>query len=135
MEIEQIQARTPAGVVNNTGLYALTTRDRVTVVAALRLLHDTPGLTVRVGPIMAHGKEGIDALCDSILHPGLEFEEIAPLFGYDETNRYVASARNLARQEELRVDVPALVCEAEEGAYVMAWLWVSREDAGLGSAD
>ena len=136
MGTEQIQARTPPDVAfNKSGVYMFTGQDRLTVLAALRLLHQTPAPVVKDGAITSHGKEGIDALSKSILWSDLEFDEITQLFGHNETNPYVASALNLAREGELEVDVPSLICEAKGGAYVMAWLWVSRRDAGLDSAD
>lgn len=132
MRTEQRQGHTlPGAADTKSGLYALTGQDRLTILAALRLLQETAAHIVGLGTIKALGKEGIDVLCESILRPGMEFEEITPLFGHDERNRYFAFARNLAREGELEVDVPALICEGEEGAYVMAWLWVSRKDVGV----
>ena len=136
MRTEQTQGRTlPGAADTKSGLYALTGQDRFTIYAALRVLQEAPALIELVGATTALDKEGIDVLCKSITRPGMEFEQITPLFGHDERNRYVACARNLAREGELEVDIPALVCDGEEGAYVMAWLWVSRRDAGLDSAD
>lgn len=143
MEIEQRQGHTPpaAATDKKTGLYALTDQQRITMVVALRLMQNMPALPdatnkiEELGAIRALGKVGIDALCESINHSGLEFAQITPLFGQDESNPYVARAFNLAYEGELEVDVPAVVSDSEDGAYVMAWMWIPREDAGLDSSD
>lgn len=143
MENELRQEHTPPTTVAVTKprLYSLTEQERVTMVVALRLMQKMPALPNatnkldELGAIRELGKVGIDALCESINHSGIEFAQITPLFGQDESNPYVARALNLAREGELEVDVPAVISDSEEGAYVMAWMWVSREDAGLASSD
>ncbi len=136
MGTKQRQGRTPPGAtVNKIGLYALTDQQRVTLVVALRVLQRRPAFIAKIRTIKVLGKEGIDALSESIIRSGLEFAEITPIFGLDESNRYVACARNLAREGELEVDLPAVISDTDEGAYVMSWMWVSCEDAGLGLAD
>lgn len=52
-----------------------------------------------------------------------------------ESNPYVHGALKYMREGELEVDVLTVISDGEEGAYVMAWVWVSREDAGLYSED
>lgn len=148
MENELRQEHTPPTTVavKKHPLYSLTEQEHVTVLAALRLMQQTPTLPdaifkeiPQLGTIRALDKEGIDALCESINHAGLDFVDITPLFGEDEDNPYVAYAlKNLARENELEVDVPCVISENIEeglGAYVMAWVWVSRAEAGLAPAD
>lgn len=147
MENEMRQEHTPPTTiaVKKPGLYLLTEQEHVTVLAALRQMQQTPALPDSVfkeipelGTVSALGKEGIDALCESLNHAGLDFVDITPLFGEDEDNPYVAYALKLARENELEVDVPCVISENIEeglGAYVMAWVWVSRAEAGLAPAD
>jgi hypothetical protein len=45
---------------------------------------------------------------------------------------YRSAAGGQAAEGELEVDANAIVSKGDDdGAYVMAWLWVSDEDAGL----
>ena len=46
-------------------------------------------------------------------------------------NQFRGAAQARARDGELEVDDSALVSESDHGAYVMAWLWVYNEQAGI----
>lgn len=50
---------------------------------------------------------------------------------------YIAVARALpfARTGECEIDEDAAVSASDDGAYVMAWVWVTREDAGITDDD
>ncbi|MDK9702414.1 MAG: hypothetical protein OEL20_04690 [Sulfuritalea sp.] len=62
---------------------------------------------------------------------GLTFSECITVFGADDKDPFVAAARNKASEGELEVDAPAVVSHSDEGAYVMGWIWVSNEAAGI----
>jgi hypothetical protein len=53
----------------------------------------------------------------------------------DQDRCYIAAAQEEAREGELEIDDCAVVSQGSEGAYVMAWLWVSNDDAGIEPAD
>ena len=43
--------------------------------------------------------------------------------------RNAAEDQSYVREGEVEVDDKAVVSESDEGAYVMGWIWVPREDA------
>lgn len=45
--------------------------------------------------------------------------------------REAAGALEFVRDGECEIDDHAVVSGSDEGAYVMAWVWVSNEDAGV----
>lgn len=145
MGIEQRQghALPTADADKKTGLYAFTDQQQVTVLAALRLMQKLPSFPDAInsvdelGIVRSLDNEGIDALCESISHSGLTFSEITTLFGQDERNPYVPCALKRQHDYELEVDVPTVISDAANGlgAYVMGWVWIDREDAGLYSED
>jgi len=68
----------------------------------------------------------------TLIASGLTFSECVRAFGEDENDPHVAAALGKVREGELEVDVPAVVSRgADDGAYVMAWVWVSNEAAGV----
>ena len=98
----------------------------------------------------------IDALCErlntspprgalqSLIDHGLSFADVVPLFAeHQRTNEphltaYVDGADNLkiVRDGELEIDGDAIVSKGSDGgAYVMAWLYVEDEDAGITTAE
>lgn len=66
---------------------------------------------------------------------GLAFSHCTDVFGESaENNPFVKAARaELQDEGELEVDDPAVVSMADDadGAYVLAWVWVSKEMAGI----
>jgi hypothetical protein len=64
---------------------------------------------------------------------GLTFADCVSYFGVSaEDNLYIKAAHeNHYREGELEFDDSAVVSESDdEGAYVMAWVWVTDEEAG-----
>jgi hypothetical protein len=59
------------------------------------------------------------------------------LLGADDSNPYVAFAHNhrLLSEGTLEVDEKAVLNKADDGAYVMAWLWVGNDDIGVASKE
>lgn len=49
----------------------------------------------------------------------------------DQRYRDAAAQQSWVRDGECEIDDHAVVSGSDEGAYVMAWVWASREDAGL----
>lgn len=76
---------------------------------------------------------GIDELRMSINHTGVDFAVMPGIFGVSrETDPFAKAAfDNYHRDGEIEVDDPAVLSQSDEGAYVMAWVWVSNEDAGF----
>lgn len=124
-------------------LYALDASQHATVMLALRhyqgmlaaLGHaDTRTVTYANGEVTPVGYDGINELCDRLNHTGLDFSHAVQILGRDDSDPYVAAARNhsLLSEGTLEVDDIAVVSEGDDpGAYVSAWLWVSDEDAGI----
>jgi hypothetical protein len=124
-------------------LYALTPEEHATVLAALRFYQGalengepTGGVADiatndgTVEPLVAFE---VGHLCDDLNNHGLEFGDVVNLIGEDESNAFVAAAHEhrLLDEGTLEVDPKTIVSDSEEGAYVMAWLWVSNEAAGV----
>jgi hypothetical protein len=128
-----------------TELYNLDDADHATVLAALR--HYQAALAGRiiplsqVEPLATNGgtvtpldAAGIDALCESLNHTGLSFSDVVQLIGDTSTDPYAVAAgqHDLLEEGTLEVDLPTIVSRGgDDGAYVMAWLWVSNEAAGV----
>jgi hypothetical protein len=59
-------------------------------------------------------------------------ERIDVGLGRDERLAYIEAARDIyAHEGETEIDDNAIVSDSEDGAYVMAWCWVYKCDAGL----
>lgn len=132
-----------------SGLYLLNDAQHATVLAALQLyqqqkdvpypgaqwLQDMASNGDTVTPL---DSDEIDALCEDLDHHGLAFRDVVPIFAEDDRNPYVAAAHDSRHLEEggVEVDAEAVVSKGEDaGAYVMAWLWVSDEEAGIATGD
>lgn len=76
----------------------------------------------RIAMLKAHFKEF-----------GIQFSDMAHVFGVDRDSDPFASVahENYGREGEIEVDNPVVLSESDEGAYVMAWVWVSNDDAGI----
>lgn len=87
---------------------------------------------------MTTTKETLHAKLMELMRDGLEFGDCIVAFGEDsQQNPYVAAAKNLVAGDEGSCevdDVTIVSCPGkggDAGAYVMAWLWVSDEEAGV----
>jgi hypothetical protein len=62
-------------------------------------------------------------------------EQIADHLRHEERRAYVDAARDIYCNEgddyRTEIDDNAIVSAGEDGAYVMAWCWVYKQDAGL----
>jgi hypothetical protein len=131
-------------------LYALTPQQHATVLVALgqyqgmvasMALANTPDKR----PInSAHGSvvplfapTSVNALYASLNHTGLDFSAVVPLFGEGpDNNAYVLAAAKHVSEGEVEVDDATVVSNSDDGgAYVMAWVWVSNEDARSAEID
>lgn len=71
-----------------------------------------------------------------LMENDITFSECVGFFGDGDDNPYVAKAHDLQVEGEIEVDSTAVISESDDGgAYVMAWLWVSNEEAGIESED
>lgn len=69
-------------------------------------------------------------------HKGLTFSQCVEAFADPAEARTVEKARGMAREGELEVDEITVVSRGEDnGAYVMAWLWVEDDDDADDDAD
>jgi hypothetical protein len=130
-------------------LYALTPQQHATVLIALghyqgmvasMALANTPDKrpvnTAHGSVVPLFAPTSVNDLYASLNHTGLDFSAVVPLFGEDESDPYVAAALGHASEGELEVDVPAVVSRGDDpGAYVMAWIWITDEEAGVSPAD
>ena len=64
---------------------------------------------------------------------GLTFSDAVNVFGEDrDSNAYARKAADLhGRDGELEFDDTVVVSESDDGAYVMCWQWVDKDDAGI----
>lgn len=101
------------------------------------------------GAIEPLSSDEIDCLCESINQDalekksviealksnGFEFSDFVSVYGErSDSNPYVKAAQDMVstREGDLEVDEPAVVSAGEDfGAYVLAWLWVSNDEAGV----
>lgn len=61
---------------------------------------------------------------------GLQFGEIIEVYGSDDANPYATAAADHAN-DDLILDPSPVVSEADEGAYVLMWKWISNMAAGI----
>jgi hypothetical protein len=85
------------------------------------------------GTVQPYDAAQVLPLIRSLEHTGLNFSEIVPLFAERaEDSPYVAAAQQLVEEGKFEVDDPAVVSHGgDAGAYVMGWVWVSDEAAGI----
>ena len=121
-------------------LYALTPEEHATVLVALRhyrgvmaACNDKRPVTTVHGTVQPLDYDGIGTLCAGLEHTGLDFSAIVSLFAEKaEDSPYVAAAQQMASEGKFEVDEPAVVSKGDDdGAYVMGWMWVSNDAAGL----
>lgn len=127
---------------------------QATILAALRFYQESgigalDDIATNGGEIEALDEAAIDELCESInvsspdktevitalVANGFEFCDFVPFYAEteDESPFVKAAIEAVANKEgELEVDSPAVVSHgSDDGAYVMAWLWVSNDAAGV----
>jgi hypothetical protein len=126
-------------------LYALTPEAHATVLAALRgyqielqrldgaVPENLREIATNGGAVQPLDGKQIDQLCESLNQHGLDFSAIVPMFAeLAQHSPYVAAAQRMAKDGEIEVDNPAVVSKGDDdGAYVMAWMWVSNRQAGF----
>ena len=66
---------------------------------------------------------------------GLEFEDCVVAFAEDNNNPYVVAGREMMEDGDLEMDDNVVISEGEDGAYVFAWKFVSKEYAGIEDED
>lgn len=67
----------------------------------------------------------------ALIDEGLEFGDCVNAFGVDERNPFAKAADEMySREGAVEIDSPTVLSESDEGAYVLAWVWVSNSDAG-----
>lgn len=130
-------------------LYALTPEEHATVLAALRhyqgAAEDLGRLPATVADIATNDGTvtpllafEVGQLCEDLNNHGLSAGEALNIVGADEDNPYVAAAQNhrLISEGTLEVTAPAIVSPGDDGAYMMAWLWIDNVefDIPAGSA-
>ena len=62
---------------------------------------------------------------------GVEFSDCVAAFAEDEDNPYVVAGREMMDEGDLEMDNKVVISETDAGAWVLAWKWVSNEDASL----
>lgn len=63
---------------------------------------------------------------------GLTLTECLNAFANKEDDPfYLAAVQHSNRDGDCEIHFPPVVAESEEGAYVLAWVWASNNDAGI----
>ena len=62
---------------------------------------------------------------------GLEFSDCVAAFAEDDDNPYVVAGREMMDEGDLEMDDKVVISKTDAGAWVLAWKWVSNEDASL----
>lgn len=108
-----------------SGLYALTDEQ----VAFLKELAKAQTEENRL-----RGRETIDVW--KSLETPINFSDAVTHFHDPADAGWIAMASELYADEgSIEVDEGSILSESDEGAYVMAWVWVSNEDMGIGTED
>lgn len=61
----------------------------------------------------------------------IDFSQCVSAFAEDDSNPYVVAGRDMVDGEDLQMDDSVVISEGEDGAYVLAWKFVSKDDAGI----
>lgn len=73
-----------------------------------------------------------DEVTQALKDNGYTLGDVITAYQVDESNPYVKGALEKNEEGEMQLDCPTVVSEGDdEGAYVMAWVWVSDEEAGI----
>ena len=97
-----------------------TTRKVWDAIAAARLFLAQPESTVTGVQLLATLKTN-----------GLEFSDCVAAFAEDDDNPYVVAGREMMDEGDLEMDDKVVISKTDAGAWVLAWKWVSNEDASL----
>lgn len=77
----------------------------------------------------------IEAELQKLIKSGLTFAQCVNALGAEE-GPFINAARELKQREgEVEFDDHVVISDSDEGAYVMAWVWVSNEEAGVEPED
>lgn len=87
-------------------------------------LNDT--LLGRVRLALAGTPEVLEEFDDAVWPAGTSIDDDAA---------FVAVAAREYTDEDVVIDQDAVVSRADEGAYVMAWVWVTNDEAGIQESD
>ncbi len=69
---------------------------------------------------------------DAMIFAGLTYPDLLPVFAAHEDDPYVSAARHLiAGDDDLAIDDRTVTCEVDDGAWVLTWIRVSDEEAGV----
>lgn len=69
---------------------------------------------------------------EAMKQAGLSYQDCLPVFAAAEDDPYVEAARQLiAGDDDLSIDDRTITSESDEGAWVLGWIWVSDEEAGV----
>ncbi|MDA8190149.1 MAG: hypothetical protein M0Z68_01420 [Gammaproteobacteria bacterium] len=66
---------------------------------------------------------------------GVEFSDCVAAFAEDDDNPYVVAGREMMDEGDLEMDAKVVISKTDAGAWVLAWKWVSNEDASLEEAE
>lgn len=120
-------------------LYALTPAQHATVLAALRLYQGAPGTIEKLYDIVTNGgtvdpltADQIDELCMDINHSGLDMGGVCEVIGRGPEDPYVEAARRLYNDGTVTIDEQTVVSESDDGAYVMGWVWINKDEVENG---
>ena len=82
-------------------------------------------------PTLTHDE--IVAALGTLVSNGLTFSDCIGVFGVDkQTNPYAkAAADEYLIDGAIEIDDMTVLSDSDGGNYVMAWVWVSDEDAGV----
>ena len=65
-----------------------------------------------------------------LVDQGLTFGDCVAAFATNRaTSRVVQAANDMYASDLVEIDPETVVSESDEGAWVMAWVWVPKEDA------
>lgn len=65
---------------------------------------------------------------------GMSFGDCIEIFAADKNDPYVAKAReDIGKSDDIQIDDMTIISKSEQGAWVMAWLFISDESAGVKS--
>lgn len=61
---------------------------------------------------------------------GLTIGECITALAVPDDDPYVREARNLIADDDVEIDDHTVIAVVGDGAWVLSWLWVSKEEAG-----
>lgn len=126
-------------------VYSIERDELATILAALRFYQgagmgepdnrsDAIHAIATDGDVISLDAAAIDTLCESLNRGGLSGAETRTIFGnlqLAEQPHLNAYRQAVETSDELEVDENAIVSDSDDGAFVMAWVWVTNEEAGI----